>query len=172
MLNASIQYPVLNKKYVIWWQFAGYEYFISYGGWCWAKLKNTQNLQERTYTGVFFQLATCNFIEKKTPAYLFFLWKCFLRNILGINLLRKNSCELVLKGDFYEKWWSELQKSIVKATALSKNRHFDRKCIFHRYFFSKVVSWKIFLSLTVFRKNIWECFKVQLSVAVSVYFIK
>ena len=118
--------------------------------------------------------STCNLqlYWKKDTGISIFSVKMFSAKYFRNKFIRKNSCELVLKGDFYEKWWSELQKSIVKATALSKNRHFDRKIIFHRYFFSKVVSWKIFLSLTVFRKNIWECFKVQLSVAVSVYFIK
>ena len=32
----NIYFPVLNKKCVIWWRFAGYEDFLSHGAWCGA----------------------------------------------------------------------------------------------------------------------------------------
>ena len=118
--------------------------------------------------------STCNlqlYWKKDTSISVFsvkmFSAKYFRNNFITEKLLWTGFERRILRK--MVKW---ITKSIVKATALSKNRYFDRKCIFHRYFFSKVVCWNIFLSLTVFRKNIWECFKVQLSVAVSVYFIK
>ena len=58
-------------------------------------------------------LSTCNLqlYRKETPAYIAF-------------------CELVLKGEFYEK--SRTDVLILITTALSKNRHFEGKCIYLR----------------------------------------
>ena len=39
LLDASCQHihcSLIKRKCVIWWRFADYEDFISYGGWCWA----------------------------------------------------------------------------------------------------------------------------------------
>ena len=74
----------------------------------------------------------------------------------------------------------------MKSTAISKNRHCEGKYKFDNHwskvdtelnsnftdiFFLKYVT-KIFHFPYYFQKNIWECFKVDLSVVVSVYFIK
>ena len=52
--------------------------------------------------------STCNLQlhwERDAGIYLFLL---VLRNFLGTGLLRKTSCELVLKVKFYEKWWTDI----------------------------------------------------------------
>ena len=82
--------------------------------------------------------STCNLQlhwKRDTRIYIFLL---VLRNFLGACLLRKTSCELVLKVEFYEKWWTDshsliIIKDIVKSTALSKNRYCEGQCIFENH---------------------------------------
>ena len=85
---------------------------------------------------------------------------------LGTALLWKTSCDLVLKGEFYEngeptffiiiKRYREVDSSFKKKKPKKKTRHYEGKCIFenhlkkvdtelnsdfqllHRHFFSKV----------------------------------
>ena len=121
-------------------------------------LKILLSLQKFTCTGVSFQPTTFSFIEKETPVYIL----RFLRNFLGILLLWKASCKLVLKEEIYEKWKTNIfyyNKEISQSQQLfPKNRHCEGKCIFenhlykvgielnsnfqlhHRYLFLKYVS--------------------------------
>ena len=102
-------------------------------------LKITQNLKERICIGVFFQPAICNFIVKKTSAYIFFCVN--LQIFLGTALICKTSCKLVLKGEFYEKWRTNVLiiKRFRKVDSSFKEETLSEgKCIFHRYLFSEV----------------------------------
>ena len=48
-----------------------------------------------------------------------FLW--VLRNFLGTLLLRKTSCELVLKVEFHEKWWTDILIKIKRYRELDSS---------------------------------------------------
>ena len=52
--------------------------------------------------------STCNLqLHRKRDAGTYsFLW--VLQNFLGTLLLWKTSCELILNGEFYEKWWTDI----------------------------------------------------------------
>ena len=91
----------------------------------------------------FFSTYSLQLYWKRDAGLYSFLW--VLRNFLGTTLLRKTSCELNLKREFYKKWQTDIL-----------NIHCERKCIFenhlrkvgtelnsnsqlhYRYFFSKV----------------------------------
>ena len=148
-----------------------------------------QSSQERTCSLVSFQSATDNFIEKET-SHINFLW--ILRNILGAPLLWKTSCKLVLTEKFYEKWrnsyynkqisWSwqlfqrtDIVRESVNLRTTYRNLALNLTVVFNSFTdisFLKKCYWNILYFLLFLGKNIWKCFKVQFSVAVSVHFIK
>ena len=78
--------------------------------------------------------STCNLqLHRKRDAGTYsFLWVS--RNFLGALLLWKTSCELILNGGFYEKWWTDIL-IIMKIyrevdNVFKKNRNCKGKCIF------------------------------------------
>ena len=126
--------------------------------------------------------STCNLQLYWTRDAGIHIFPKILRIFLGTTLLLKTSCELVLKGEFYEKWQNDILH-------INRYRKVDISCIDQRlwgesifenhgsnvdselksnfqlllrYFFSEGFYWCICLSLTVFRKKYRECFKVQL----------
>ena len=127
--------------------------------------------QEFTCSGVSFQPTTFSFIEKETPVYILL----FLRNFLETVLLWKASCELVLKEEFYEKWWTNIFiiiKRYPEVASSFKKIDIARESVYLRiickklilnlivtfnsiidFFFFKYVL-KYFASLTIFRKKI------------------
>ena len=136
------------------------------------------------HRSLFFNLKPATLLKKRRRLTYFPL---NLAKVFRSNFIRKNSCELVLKGEFNEKWRTGiLIRDIVKLTALSKNidcegkvylRTIDRKLIVIVIFNSLTdVSFlinftNIFFYLLLCSGKIWECFKVQLSVTFSVCFI-
>ena len=136
------------------------------------------------HRSLFFNLKPATLLKKRRRLTYFPL---NLAKVFRSNFIRKNSCELVLKGEFNEKWRTGiLIRDIVKLTALSKNidcegkvclRTIDRKLIVIVIFNSLTdVSFlinftNIFFYLLLCPGKIWECFKVQLSVTFSVCFI-
>ena len=63
-------------------------------------LKTQKNSQEHTCTGVSLNLQPSTSLEKRS-------WDIQLSESFA-KLLSKTSCELVLKGEFYEKWRTEV----------------------------------------------------------------
>ena len=80
--------------------------------------------------------STCNLqLHRKRDAgtYSFML---VLRNFLGTLLLWKTSCELVLKGQFYEKRQTDILiiiKRYREVDSSFKKRHCEGKCIFENH---------------------------------------
>ena len=97
-------------------------------------LKNLAKLTEMHLHRSLF--STCNLqLHRKRDAGIYrFLW--VLRNFLGTLLLSKTSCELVLKGQFYEKWrtdtliiikiYREVDNSFKKQTIRGKVYTWER----------------------------------------------
>ena len=152
-------------------------------------LKIQQNSQEYTCTRVSFQPPTFNFIGEESRDIQLLV---SFAKILGTLLLWKTSCKLVLKGEFYEKWLTDIiiiikryreVNSSFKKTDITREsvylRTIDRKfalnliVIFNSFtdisFLKYVV--KVFCVSYYFQEKIQECFKEQLSVAVFVYIL-
>ena len=136
-------------------------------------------------------LSICNLqLHRKREASKYsFLW--VLRNFLRTVLSWKNSCELVLKGQFYEKWWTDILIIIKRYREVDSSfkkdiaresvylRTIDRKLtlnliVFFNSFtdisFLKYVT-KIFSVSYYCQVKILECFKVKLWVVVFVYIL-
>ena len=110
-----------------------------------------QNLQECTCTGVLFQPATCNFIEKRCRHVCFSvkIWE----NFFGTTLLWKNFCELVLTGEFHKKWWTDIL--IYKKESYSQRTDIVRESVyFTDISFLKCFTKKSFYLLLLSGKNL------------------
>ena len=127
-----------------------------------------QNLQECTCTGVLFQPATCKFIEKRRR-HLYFsmkIWEIF--------------SEKVYYGKPSTNWfWMENFTKNGEPTFLFIKRYRKVKeqtlrgkaCISQILLFWSISLKYLFISY-YFQEKICECFRVQLSVAVSTHSIK
>ena len=98
----------------------------------------SEKLSKRTPESVF-NLQPSTSSERDASIYSF-LW--VLRKFLGTFLLWKTSCELVLKGEFNEKWRTDIP--ILIMTALAKNRHCEVNWIYLR-----TIDRKVTMNLTV-----------------------
>ena len=149
-----------------------------------------QNSQERTCTLVSCQSATYNFTEKETSAYMFFVnfckifWEhlCYDKppaNWFWQSILWK----MTNRHSYYNKAisWSrqlfqrtDIVRESINLITIGRKLILNLIVILNSFtdiFFLKYVT-KIFHFPYYFQKNIWECFKVDLSVVVPVYFIK
>ena len=130
--------------------------------------------------------STCNLqLHRKRDAGIYrFRW--VLRNFLGTLLSWKTSCGLVLKGEFYGKWitniciiikiYREVHSFIKKTDIVRENvslRDIDRKLTLNLIviFNSFTDIYKIFCISYYFQEKIWQCFKVQISVTLFVYIL-
>ena len=85
-------------------------------------------------------------------------------NFLWTILLWKTFWKLVLKGELYEKWQTDVL--IIIKWYCEVDSSFKKQTLQGKVYFLKYVT-KIF-GLLLFSGKIWECFKVQLSVVVFI----
>ena len=121
---------------------------------------------------IFFSTYNLQLYWKWDTGIYSFLW--VLWNFLGTPLLWKSPANWFWKENFTknsETTFLLSKRDIVKSTTLSKNRHWEEKCIFENHIsFLKYVT-EVFCISYYSQEKIWECFKMQLSDAVSAYIL-